>query len=70
MPDVVLTKYAGQLRSRLVTARRSRNAQGEETGVQRVGIFTSNVGDTITVYYDPSAHELLWDNGTPSLNQQ
>lgn len=70
MADITLTKYAGQLAARLNTVRRSRNAQGEETGLQRVGVLRSNAGETVTLYYDPSGHNLMWDDGTPVLSQQ
>ena len=70
MADLVLTKYSGQLANQLVSARRSRNAQGEETGLQRVGILVSNTGVTVTCYYDPSSHTIYWDDGTPVLSQE
>lgn len=70
MADLILTKVAGQLASRLVIARRSLNASGEETGLQRVGVFQSNAGEVATVYYNPATHGLIWDDGTPVLSQQ
>lgn len=69
MADITLTKYAGQLASRLNIDRRSTDAQGHETGLQRIGVLRSNAGTTVTLYYDPSAHNLLWDDGTPVLSQ-
>ena len=63
MADLVLTKYAGQLPAQLNILRRSRNTQGEETGIQRIGILTSNAGQAHTVYYDPVADAIIYDNG-------
>ena len=70
MADLVLTKYSGQLANQLVSARRSRNTQGEETGLQRVGILVSNTGVVVTCYYDPNLHTIFWDDGTPVLSQE
>ena len=70
MADITLTKYSGQLANQLVSARRSENAQGEETGLQRIGILRSNAGTTVTCYYDPNLHTILWDDGTPVLSQE
>ena len=70
MADLVLTKYSWQLANQLVSARRSRNVQGEETGLQRIGILKSNTGTTVTCYYDPSSHTIYWDDGTPVLSQE
>lgn len=69
MADITLTKYSGQLASRLATVRRSTDAQGHETGVQRIGVLHSNAGTTVTLYYDPDGHALFWDDGTPVLSQ-
>lgn len=64
MADLVITKYAGQLPAQLTILRRARNAQGEETGgVQRIGLLTSNAGQVHTVYYDPVADAIIYDNG-------
>ena len=70
MADITLTKYSGQLANQLVSARRSKNAQGEETGLQRIGILVSNAGTTVTCYYDPNLHTIFWDDGTPVLSQE
>ena len=70
MADITLTKYSGQLANQLVSARRSKNTQGEETGLQRIGILVSNAGTTVTCYYDPNLHTIFWDDGTPVLSQE
>ena len=70
MADITLTKYAGQLAARLTALRRSVDPQGHETGLQRIGVLRSNAGTVVTLYYDPSAHNLMWDDGTPVLSQQ
>ena len=75
MADLTITKYAGQLAARLNTVRVSnKGSLGQEaretTGLQRIGILRANDGTTVTAYYDPSAHNILWDDGTPVLSQQ
>lgn len=70
MADLTLTKVAGQLASQLNILRRTRNASGEETGLQRVGVLQSTDGEVATVYYNPDTHGLIWDDGTPVLSQQ
>ena len=69
MADITLTKYSGQLAARLTALRRS-SKDGHETGLQRIGVLRSNGGTTVTLYYDPDAHNLMWDDGTPVLSQQ
>lgn len=34
-------------------------------GIQRVGLFRSNAGDTAYVYYNPVSHVLIWADSTP-----
>ena len=69
---LVLTQVSSQLAASIhaSTRRRFKNAQGEDTGIQRIGHLTSNAGQTYTLYYDPSADEIIYDTGTPNLNQQ
>ena len=69
MADLALTKYSGQLAAQLYIRRRSVTAQGD-TGLQRIGVLRANDGTTVTCYYDPSAHIILWDDGTPVISQQ
>lgn len=66
---LALTQYSGQLAAQLYSRRRSTNAAGEETGLQRVALLRSNAGNVYTVYYDPSADIILYDTGTPVLSQ-
>ena len=70
MADLALTKFSGQLASQLTGLRRSKNAQGDDTGLQRIGVLVSNAGVTVTCYYNPDTHAILWDDGTPILSQQ
>jgi hypothetical protein len=34
-------------------------------GIERVGIFRSNVGETFYLYYNPATHTLVFSDSTP-----
>lgn len=75
MATITLTKHAGQLGPRIVALRRSAlkagpNESREDTGLQRIGLLTSNAGDTFTCYWDPDTATIFYDDGTPNLGQQ
>ena len=68
MADPVLTKFSGLLGT-YIRANRGSGKTSEQgnnlPGIQRVGIFTSNVGDTFYLYYNPATHVLAYDTQTP-----
>ena len=66
MADLVITKYAGQLPAQLnilTSARVLRGSTVERNSLQRIGLLTSNAGQVHTVYYDPAADAIIYDNG-------
>ena len=77
MPGLSFTRYSGQLAAQLTSLRRSQPAGGAgpnesktDTGLQRIGILLSNAGDVATVYYDPSAHAIIYDDGLVAISQE
>ena len=77
MPGLSFTRYSGQLAANLNTLRRSQragdagpNESKEDTGLQRIGVLLSNAGDAATVYYDPSAHAIIYDDGAVAISQE
>ena len=77
---LVLTKYAGvgpagnTLAAAIARGRRSISVGGDgaggETGLQRIGVLTSNAGNAHTCYYDPSADAIIYDDGLAVISQE
>ena len=77
---LVLTRYApvgpaaATLAAQLSRARRSVSVGGDgaggETGLQRIGVLTSNAGNAHTCYYDPSADAIIYDDGLAAISQE
>ena len=63
MPDLTLTKYAGQLAAQLNILQQGRTSDNQRVGLQRIGVLTSNGGQAHTCYYDPAADAIIYDNG-------
>ena len=42
----------------------------EDSGLQRLGLVTSNAGQTYTLYYDPSSDTIVYDTGNVIMNVQ
>ena len=78
MAALTFTRYTGQLAAQLASLRRSAKGgsagssgqgQGSETGVQRIGVLVANDGSASTVYYDPVAHAIIYDDGAVAISQ-
>ena len=77
---LVLTRYApvgpagNTLAARLYALRRSVSIGGDgaggETGLQRIGVLTSNAGNAHTCYYDPAADAIIYDDGLAVISQE
>ena len=74
---LVLTRYTGTgnvLAAQLYIGRRSSKVGGDgaggETGLQRIGVLTSNAGNAHTCYYDPAADAIIYDDGLAVISQE
>ena len=77
---LVLTKYAAvgpaglALAGAIASGRRSVKVGGDgaggDTGLQRIGVLTSNAGNAHTCYYDPSADAIIYDDGLAAISQE
>ena len=77
---LVLTKYSnvgpagGTLAAQIAAGRRSLKIGGDgaggETGLQRIGVLTSNAGNAHTCYYDPAADAIIYDDGIAAISQE
>ena len=60
--------------SQLYALRRSVSIGGDgaggETGLQRIGVLTSNAGNAHTCYYDPAADAIIYDDGLAVISQE
>ena len=77
MAALTFVRYAGQLAAQLNTLRRSQkagyagpNESKQDTGLQRIGVLLANDGSAATVYYDPSAHAIIYDDGAVAISQE
>ena len=75
MAALTFTRYTGQLAAQLNTLRRANKGGGSdsnsnETGVQRIGVLVANDGSASTVYYDPVAHAIIYDDGNVAISQE
>ncbi len=71
---LTLSQKTGQLAAYLTANRggaRKNPDQGDTNpGFQKLPILISNAGVTYTCFYDPAADQIVYDTGTPVLNQE
>lgn len=70
MPDPTLSSLGANL-GVYIRANRGGARQGGDQpnilpGIQRLGIVTSNAGETLYLYYNPATHTIVWSNTVPT----